>query len=74
MSDVSDAVARVLEADGGELHWTAIQDRALKTGLIDPFAVADVRGHVLRALAELTRSGAIEKTAKGTYRFVSRGS
>ena len=61
---------QVLRTDSGELHWTVIQDRALKTGQIDPFAVEDVRGQVLGALAELARAGRIERTAKGTYRFV----
>jgi hypothetical protein len=66
-----DAILEVLKEDRGELHWTVIQDRALRSGAIDPFTVGDVRGAVLRALAELTRQGTIERTGKGTYRFVS---
>lgn len=72
MNDVTQAILGVLSAEGEPLHWTVIQDRALKSGAIDPFAVGDVRGAVLRALAELSKRGLIERTGKGTYRFVSK--
>ena len=37
------AVLAVLEAADGPLHWTVIQDRALRAGYLDPFETPDVR-------------------------------
>jgi hypothetical protein len=38
-----DAVLAVLRDADEPLHWTVIQDRALRTEAIDPFEVPDVR-------------------------------
>jgi hypothetical protein len=60
-------VLAVLREAGGPLHWTVVQDRALRAGAIDPFEVRDVRGAVLGALAELVREGLATKAGKGVY-------
>jgi hypothetical protein len=73
VSDPSQLILRILEEDGGELHWTVIQDRLLRSGAVDPFVVKDVRGIVLRSLAELTKAGEIQRTGKGSYRFEREG-
>jgi hypothetical protein len=61
------AVLTVLADATEPLHWTTIQDRALRAGYLDPFAIADVRRVVLAALRELVAEGAVRKTAKGVY-------
>jgi len=62
-----DAALEVLREAGEPLHWTVIQDRALRGGLLDPFAVGDVRRQVLSALADGVRSGALVKAGTGVY-------
>jgi hypothetical protein len=62
-----DAVLAVLRDADAPLHWTVIQDRALRTEAIDPFEVPDVRGAVLGALRALVDDGLVTKTAKGVY-------
>jgi hypothetical protein len=62
-----EAVLDVLRDATEPLHWTVIQDRALRGGLIDPFEVRDVRGEVQRALRALAAEGAIERRGKGVY-------
>jgi hypothetical protein len=66
-----DAVVRVLSGAGEPLHWTVIQDRALRAGLIDPFETRDVRRAVQSALRELTRDGVIRRHGKGVYELAS---
>jgi hypothetical protein len=65
--DPRQAVLAVLEEADEPLHWTVIQDRALRTGRLDPFELGDVRKAVLGALAGLTRDGLVHKDAKGVY-------
>jgi hypothetical protein len=66
--DYLEAVVTVLREEGEALHWTRIQDLALRRGYIDPFVEPDVRKHLLAALAEGVRAGAFVKTEpKGTY-------
>jgi len=67
--EVETAVITVLEEAGEPLHWTVIQDRALRAGYLDPFETPDVRGMVGRTLRELVRSGAVVKVEQGTYRL-----
>ena len=43
-----EAVLRVLTEAEEPLHWTVIQDRALRAGYLDPFETPDVRAAVLR--------------------------
>ena len=62
-----EAVRRVLEDADEPLHWTVIQDRALRGGLVDPFETANVKGAVLTALRALVADGSVEKTSTGVY-------
>ncbi|MCA1833615.1 MAG: hypothetical protein ABR548_13305 [Actinomycetota bacterium] len=62
------ALAVLRDADGAELHWTVVWDRALQAALIDPFTQPNARDEFLHALATLAREGTIEKTSTGTYR------
>lgn len=66
MEPLEAALAVLAEADG-PLHWTVIQDRALRTGRLDPFADPDVRRRLLAALAEGVRTGRLAKVSTGTY-------
>jgi hypothetical protein len=65
--DVAQAVLAVLGDAGEPLHWTVIQDRALRAGSIDPFTTPDVRGEIQRTLHALARDGRVVKTATGVY-------
>jgi hypothetical protein len=65
--EVADAVLGVIEDAGEPLHWTVIQDRALRSGAIDPFTTRDVRKAVLSALHRLKAEGRIVATATGVY-------
>jgi hypothetical protein len=62
-----DAAVTVLRDAAEPLHWTVIQDRALRGGLIDPFAVSDVRSVLLRALRDGVRTGVLERAGTGVY-------
>src|SRR5262249_17998928 len=62
-----EAVLAVLREAGEPLHWTVIQDRALRGGTLDPFEHRDIRGAVLSALRALVDDGLAVKTAKGVY-------
>ena len=64
-----EAALTVLREEGTELHWTKIQDLALRRGYLDPFETPDVRSSLLRALADGVRSGVLEKASKGVYRI-----
>lgn len=66
----AEAVLAVLQDADAPLHWTAIQDRALRGGLIDPFATPDVRAAVQGALRTLSTRGAIERVSTGVWRLV----
>ncbi len=57
----------MLRDEGVPLHWTVIQDLALRRGYIDPFAQKDIRRNLIAALAEAVRSGRIAKQGKGIY-------
>jgi hypothetical protein len=62
-----EAVLEVLGDADEPLHWTVIQDRALRAGYLDPFATPDVRGAVLTAVRALVADGRVVKTATGVY-------
>ncbi len=64
-----DAALTVLREEGTPLHWTVIQDLALKRGYLDPFTQPDVRKHLLAALAEAARAGTVVKQEAGVYRM-----
>jgi hypothetical protein len=64
-----EAALTVLREEGIDLHWTRIQDLALRRGYLDPFQTPDVRKALLAALADGVRSGALEKASTGVYRL-----
>lgn len=67
--DFTEAVLTVLREEAKPLHWTVIQDLALKRGYLDPFTQPDIRRNLLGALAEAAREGAVVKETKGVYRL-----
>jgi hypothetical protein len=62
-----DAAVAVLRDAGVPLHWTVIQDRALRAGLVDPVATPNVRREVLGALREGTRRGIVRPRGGGDH-------
>ena len=66
------AVLAVLTEEAAPLHWTKIQDLALRRGYLDPFEHPDVRRQVQTTLRELARDGLIEKRATGVYYLAER--
>jgi HB1, ASXL, restriction endonuclease HTH domain len=66
-----DAAVRVLREEGGPLHWTVIQDRALTRGYLDPFTQPDIRRHLLEALADTVREGSVVRSGRGVYALAS---
>lgn len=65
--DFEDAALAVLREEGRPLHWTVIQDLALKRGYLDPFTQRDIRRNLLAALAKASREGRVAKDSKGVY-------
>jgi hypothetical protein len=66
-----EAVHQVLADADEPLHWTKIQDRALRAGLLDPFETPDIRATVLAVLRMMVADGRIVRTAKGVYALAS---
>ena len=66
------AVLAVLTEEAAPLHWTKIQDIALRRGYLDPFECPDVRRQVKTTLKELARDGLIEKRTTGVYYLAER--
>jgi hypothetical protein len=66
--ELLEAALMVLREEDEPLHWTKIQDLALRRGYVDPFETPDVRRRLLAALAEGVRSGALVKESTGVYR------
>jgi hypothetical protein len=66
------AVMAVLTEETTPLHWTRIQDLALRRGYLDPFEHPDVRKQVQTTLRALLREGVVAKEAKGVYVLVER--
>lgn len=65
-----DAALAVLREAGEPLHWTVIQDRALRAGHLDPFADPQAGRKLRRALAEAAKAGGpVEREDKGVYRL-----
>jgi len=62
-----DAALTVLREEEIPLHWTVIQDLALRRGYLDPFTQSDIRQGVLSALARAARDGVVRKAGKGVY-------
>jgi hypothetical protein len=65
--DVLDAALTVLREEGTPLHWTVVQDLALKRGYLDPFTQRDIRRHLLAALADAVRAGSAVKVGTGVF-------
>ena len=69
--DVREAVITVLREEATPLHWTVIQDLALRRGYVDPFSTPDVRKRVLAELAGAVRDGELRKDGTGVYVLAS---
>ena len=67
--DFLEAAVRVLEERREPLHWTVIQDMALREGYLDPFTQKDIRKHLLAALSKAARQpdGPVKKAGRGVY-------
>jgi hypothetical protein len=65
--DYLEAALTVLREEGKPLHWTVIQDLALKREYLDPFTQPDIRKNLLAALAAASRDGILIKDSKGVY-------
>jgi hypothetical protein len=65
--DALEAAITVLREEGEPLHWTRIQDLALRRGYLDPFETPDVRKMLLAALVDGVRSGVLAKASTGVY-------
>jgi hypothetical protein len=65
--DFLEAALTVLREEAEPLHWTVIQDLALKRGYLDPFTQRDIRKHLLAALARGAREGKMVKQGTGVY-------
>jgi len=66
------AVLAVLTEEAAPLHWTKIQDLALRRGYLDPFEHPDVRRQVQTTLRVLASEGLVEKQTKGVYFLAAR--
>ena len=64
-----EAALTVLREEGTPLHWTKIQDLALRRGYLDPFVQPDIRKHLLAALAQAATDGTLVKDPAGVYRL-----
>lgn len=62
-----DAALAVLREEARPLHWTVIQDLALRRGYVDPFTTPDVRKRIVAALVSAARVGTLIKDEKGVY-------
>ena len=67
-----EAAVTVLGEEREPLHWTRIQDLALRRGYLDPFEIPDVRKALLTALAEGVRSGVLTREGTGVYTTTAR--
>jgi hypothetical protein len=63
-----EAALTVLREENAALHWTVIQDLALKRGYLDPFTQRDIRKKLLAALARAAKEGLVVKEGAGVYR------
>jgi hypothetical protein len=66
-----EAAMRVLAEEGVPLHWTAIQDLALKRGYLDPFVQRDIRQRLVAGLAAAARDGTVVRESTGVYSLPS---
>jgi hypothetical protein len=68
--DYLEAALVVLREESKPLHWTVIQDLALKRGYLDPFTQRDIRKHLVAALARAAKDGVIRRVETGVYELV----
>ncbi len=66
------AVMAVLAEETTPLHWTRIQDLALRRGYLDPFEHPGVRRQVQTTLRALASEGLVEKQTTGVYYLAER--
>lgn len=71
--DFLEAALAILREEGTSLHWTVIQDLALKRGYLDPFTQRDIRKHLLAALAAAAKDGTVVKRGTGVYAIRDAG-
>jgi hypothetical protein len=67
--DYLEAALTVLREEGNSLHWTVIQDLALKRGYLDPFTQRDIRKNLVAALSTAAKEGTIQREGRGVYRL-----
>jgi hypothetical protein len=65
--DFLEAALKVLSEERAPLHWTVIQDLALRRGYLDPFTQRDIRKNLLAALSRAARQGRVAKRGNGVY-------
>ncbi len=65
--EFQEAALTVLREEEKPLHWTVIQDLALKRGYLDPFTQKDIRRNLVRALADAASEGLIRRESTGVY-------
>lgn len=65
--DFLEAALTVLHEEATPLHWTVVQDLALKRGYLDPFIQTDIRRHLLAALVEGVKTGSLVKVSTGVF-------
>lgn len=65
--DFLEAALTVLREEAEPIHWTVIQDLALKRGYLDPFTQRDIRKHLLAALSRAAKNGTVVKQGTGVY-------
>lgn len=66
-----DAAVEVLHEAGEPLHWTVIQDRALRAGHLDPFTSPNVRRELLSALRRGVSDGVLRSAGRGVYELAA---
>jgi hypothetical protein len=62
-----EAAVTVLREEGKPLHWTVIQDLALKRSYLNPFTQKDIRKHLLSALAAGAKDGTLTRPSIGVF-------
>jgi hypothetical protein len=70
--DALAAAVAVLRVADEPLHWTVIQDRALRAGHLDPFTTPNVRRDLLAALRLGVREGTLVTVDRGVYGLAPR--
>ena len=69
--DYLEAALAVLGDEGKALHWTVIQDLALRRGYLDPFTQKDIRRRLVKALSVAAREGKLTRPSTGVYSLPS---